>query len=94
MACSINPTLGFSLYKHRIVDKSEQLGLKGMRIWIKYMCEKMTNIFYVDVVMNIKTNTCEKNYHQMELSSLFRLWKKSFTTNFMPFSDLERAIRG
>lgn len=61
-ACKINPALGFRIHKHRVVDKTEEIGLKGMRIWIKYDCEKMNNVFYVDVVMNLKTDFCEKNF--------------------------------
>lgn len=60
-ACEINPDFGFRIYKYRVVDKTEEVGLKGMRIWIKYDCEKMSNIFYVDIVMNLKTDFCEKN---------------------------------
>jgi hypothetical protein len=77
-ACRLNSALGYHVTKHRIVDKTEEIGLKGMRIWIKYDCEKMTNTFYVDIVMNLKTDYCEKNFPPDDIK--------------LPISTLEEVI--
>jgi hypothetical protein len=84
-ACEVEPGFGFRIKRHRAVPITKRRPFKGVRIWLEYNFENMKNVFFVDIVINLKTD-----FHLKKIPPLYRETKIATLESIV--SDKLRAV--